>query len=356
MATKLNLNLQGVRADEKKISNNTLKPNDETEFTIPFEGIMITEDQACALMQDPYFYRSVFNNTKGMLEPVDWLKRMDNEIVIHDRYALDFISIEVSGQNVIEFKKTKADKEEDETPAGRLTAIRLRLAPTGVCELKCHVSVRPGLGRENLLLQEHQHREVKLSMLIGKLIVKEDSKQQSLNLGPAQGTASGAAMGRPIVSGSEEGAESASSNSYTPPAGAEAEGSETPGNLEEPQTQAGCVEPDGEAESQASPAELVTKDGDECPDCHRAKITESHCPSCGWEIPTLANGLLTNGLVTEAEARAADAPPTAEELLEFERAAQSKVAAHRDRHPEVLDGRSERVKHEDRKRARRGAH
>jgi hypothetical protein len=321
-----------------KISNNTL-PSDITEFTIPCTELVISEDQGNMVMRDKYFGRCVFNTVKDVKQVCEWVIACGGEIPVPGKFQLDYLCIEGDGNTKIEFESEGDPKDPDEyIPAARLSNMALKPVTTGVHELLFSFSVRPGRGKENLFLQDHQNRPVKITFGDARLIRKE-SRQAELALGspnkdatssdplpPAEGVVTGAAMGRAIVAPeSEDGAESSPLD--TTQRADEAGESVAPETSEEATSQAG-IRPDVEAESQASterPGEIVDK-------CDELNGTPPG--------PDALN----------------KSQPTAEDLAAFERGVQEKVESHKGRHPEVLDGRSERVKNEDRKRTRRSAH
>lgn len=151
-----------------KISNNLEKHGDEevTVFAIPF-SVAVDADTANAIAGDPHFTRSVFNDNKGFLEPMPWVRK---PIRFPEKYDGAAVSITLPSDEVLTFEKGRVDGVEGMPLAGGLTQIDFQL------------QIAPGVGRENLLLQEYQHRELRLSVTDAKIALKKDSKTRNLEL------------------------------------------------------------------------------------------------------------------------------------------------------------------------------
>ena len=162
-----------------KISNNLECHGDDyvTEFNIPVSGVMLTAEQLNDFIGDPYCDKSWFNTTKAKLkEPMAWWERGDFRL--KDSLEADACTVKVSGDRQLEFER------KDELPACRISRMTLRPQVGGMTELSFQLQVRPGIGKTNLILQEHQNREVRLTVGDAKLVTK--SKQQALPLGAAE--------------------------------------------------------------------------------------------------------------------------------------------------------------------------
>lgn len=171
----MKLSIAGMIVRFGKISNNTLMiggNNFETEFTIPLSGLMLDRWQLNAAMGDITTWDCWYKSpTEGKVAaPCDWWTHSNGEFPIPDEYQGDWLLMALPGDKVLEFfadepeetdgKKSKKAKRK---PAFRLTKIVLIPRHGGLTEVKASLHVRPGLGKENLILQERQHSEVKLS-------------------------------------------------------------------------------------------------------------------------------------------------------------------------------------------------
>jgi hypothetical protein len=184
-----------------KISNNLECHGSEyvSEFNIPVTGIMLDAEQLNVLMQDPHCDRSLYNARGALKEPMPWLARCDSRLKLCASLEADYCCIRVSGSRDIEFEvkreKGGKGKQEDPLPACKISKMTLEPRTGGLTELSFQLQVRPGIGKNNLLLQEHQHREVKLTVTNSKVVVVSE-KQQPLGLGaPAEGGESAATDG-----------------------------------------------------------------------------------------------------------------------------------------------------------------
>lgn len=198
----MKLKVDGVFTKIAKISNNTLMQGDsgfESEFTLPFSGIMLDQDQLNRTMGDELTWRCWYNHSPPALpKPCDWWAHSKGEFPIPDEYQGDWILIRVSGDRVIEFEAEK-DSKGKPTPAFRLSKLILTPRHGGLTEVKGNLHVRPGIGKENLLLQEHQHSTVMLSFSDTKPVPK-DAKQTELPLEqPAEPKAEPVSFGAAIA-------------------------------------------------------------------------------------------------------------------------------------------------------------
>lgn len=169
MSKQKTITLTDEHARMGKLSNNLENHGDEKvpAFTLPFT-VMLTHEQLDKLM-GRYFHRSLFNREKDLWQPVDGFRRC-NPLALTDHYEKAVARITVHGDRSVEFHDCKVDK--------------LSLAPQtgGLTELRFQIYLRPGLGDENLLLQEYQAREVALEVT-GKLAAKKNPQQDKLPLG-----------------------------------------------------------------------------------------------------------------------------------------------------------------------------
>lgn len=158
-----------------KISNN-LELHGEaqsviTGFTLPLE-LQVPRQQLITLMGEA-FDRSVWTiDSTGMLVGVDWARRL-LPLELGDETYVGVAAVLSLGGRELEFADSRVSK-----------ITLLAFGNGGITHVKCHLYVRPGIGSENLLLQEYQEHEVAVSMSAGKLRVKADKAQQQLPLEP----------------------------------------------------------------------------------------------------------------------------------------------------------------------------
>lgn len=283
------LTLENARGTTAKISLNVLhKDANLTIFTIPVEGVELVEEQLDSFL-GKYTFRSWYEKRKdGSWHPCGWwLHRKDADFPIDEEFHTDSLTLGLSGDQVLEFETQEPEEEDDDkVPAAKITSIRLKPTAGGVTLLSFHLQVRPGLGKDNLLLQEHQFRPVTVTLGETTLAPKK-GKQQSLPLEPGKGNTTPLTGEHIAATSNGEAQESA------PPADEGSEGA----------------------------AETVTDSG-----------TEAH------PDPDATNGT-------------ADDPAT--DLARFEAGATQAAAEFKTLAENgVIDGRSERVRHQDRQRAR----
>lgn len=159
-----------------KISNNLEKHGDDdliTGFTLPLE-LSIPRPQLVGLM-GVWFDRSVWVQETDLsgntsLIPADWLRRvlpieLAGEVYVGVAAALVLADTELAFEDC------------------RVTHVTLlAFAPGGITRVGCHLYLRPGIGDNNLLLQEYQGQEIAVQLTSGKLRVKADKAQQQLPL------------------------------------------------------------------------------------------------------------------------------------------------------------------------------
>ncbi|MGH8219957.1 MAG: hypothetical protein ACREUT_15550 [Steroidobacteraceae bacterium] len=184
----------------RKISINVLNQDaEQTLFTIPCEGVPLTREQLNAYMGE-FTFESWFNQdarTK-LYSPMPWVLRLPKgEIAIEDEFEADGAELIVSGGKTLVFEADEDadgdDEDDDRAPPVRVTSIRLKPTAGGVTLLAFHLQVRPGLGKDNLTLQEHQFRQVKLT-LGNTTLAERKGRQSALNFGeqtPAAGETNG---------------------------------------------------------------------------------------------------------------------------------------------------------------------
>lgn len=165
-----------------KISNNLEFTGEAqsviTGFTLPLE-LQVPRSQLVDLMGEA-FDRAVWTiDATGMMVGIDWARRL-LPLALEGETYVSVAAVMALGGRELEFADSRVSKIE-----------LLAFGNGGITHVKCHLYVRPGIGSENLLLQEYQEHEVAVSMSAGKLRVKADKAQQQLPLEPpaeAKGT------------------------------------------------------------------------------------------------------------------------------------------------------------------------
>lgn len=168
------LNLADEHAQMGSISLNFERHGDKEEvvgMAISY-ALMLAQPQLDELM-GKYFHRSLFNTDKtGLAVPVDGFRRCQ-PLQVEDNWEGVKVRL-VFAEADLEFAGCKAQKLVLEPQVGGLTKLRLQ------------IYLNPGISDENLILQEHVHREVNLQITDGKIALKKNPKQGTLPLEPAK--------------------------------------------------------------------------------------------------------------------------------------------------------------------------
>lgn len=178
-----------------KIANN-LETHGQSEskvtgFTLPLK-LRIPRSQLVGFMGEE-FDRCVWvlNPTNEIEGGAPWVRRLLPFALDGETYVGAKAEIAVGGNLEPEHAKTL---EFDDCRVSKIAIVAM--GPGGITEIDCHLYVHPGIGHENLLLQEYQDREVAVQITTGKLRVKADKAQQSLPLN--EPSASSAAVPTPF--------------------------------------------------------------------------------------------------------------------------------------------------------------
>lgn len=196
------LNLDEKTCRLGKISNNLEKHGGEwvTAFTIPFSGLMLTKPELNTFMRDKYTWQSWFDTSKaGAPEPMVWWG--GESFYVSETFEADTASIKTSADKPLEFE-SEGDPKDDDKYRPAMTVEKIVLTPQqgGFVEVRGSLYCRPGIGRINLALQDHQHREVKLT-LVNARVAERAKRQPQLPLGdagsaaPESATATGSSAG-----------------------------------------------------------------------------------------------------------------------------------------------------------------
>jgi hypothetical protein len=176
------LKLEGKTCRLGKISNNLERHGDdrETGFTLPISELMLTKAELNALMRDKDTYASWFDTSGGAkaIEPMPWWG--EDRFYLSEVFEADKLLIGVSGESEHEFESSGDPKGDDYRPACTMSKLTLKPCVGGMTEVHMSLYLRPGRGRANLALQQHQDREIKLTVA-GK-VQERDKKQPQLPL------------------------------------------------------------------------------------------------------------------------------------------------------------------------------
>lgn len=304
----MSLNLIDEHAQYGKMANNVETHGDESvpgNFAVPVV-LMLSQEQLDGLM-GKYFWRSLFNVDAAtqLPAPVEGFRRC-KPLQLEDVYEdVTFRIGERAGGDIV---------HQEEFRGGEFSKVVLEPQVGGLTKAEGQIYLHAGLGDNNLWLQKLQNHEIYLEIMEGKIAKKKNPAQQSLPLGaPGSGnsTTEGASTDQP----SDQGAES------------------SPAAEDEPS--------DLELRRQSVTAEQDA-------DLDKVIGRPPAFQSAGGEA---ANERTHRDLPEDPEQLVGDTPPTPAELAEFEASAGAQVAAFHARPGEVIDGRSERVKEQDRKRA-----
>jgi hypothetical protein len=182
------LSLTGKICRMGKYSNNTeFAGGDdwETAWTLPITGVMLTKDELNELLLDKHAHASWYNTggKGGLIEPMPWWG--EEEFSRSGKLEAEELAIIVSGNRELEFVADEPDPD-DEDDVGRaacvLSNMVLRPQPGGLTELRFSLTLRPGSPANRRLLEEHQHREVKITLTDAAPAQKAQSKQAQLPL------------------------------------------------------------------------------------------------------------------------------------------------------------------------------
>jgi hypothetical protein len=177
------LNLTAKVCRLGKFSNNTEYHGDHWEgaFTFPLTGLMLTKDELNTFLRDKYAHGCWFNTRGSLAEPMPW---WNGECFrVSGAFEAEGLELTVSGDRQLRFEAGEPDPDAEDDlgrPACVLSRITLTPHVGGLTELAAHLTLHPGQGKDNLLLQEHQHREIKLTLQDARERSKD--KQQELPL------------------------------------------------------------------------------------------------------------------------------------------------------------------------------
>lgn len=150
-------------------------------FTFPVTEIMLGAEELNALFGDAHTHASWFNDRRGMLEPMPWIACLP-EPAKGKPPGFDFAQKFEGAVISIAYAENPTEKtQRDEFEGCKIGRIALMPRPGGLTEMKLHVQLKPGLGKENLRLQEYQNRRIAFS-ISDAAIARKKSQQQNLPL------------------------------------------------------------------------------------------------------------------------------------------------------------------------------
>jgi hypothetical protein len=174
------LSLTNVKAFLRKVSNNLLNRGDEkvTAFTLPMSEVALDRKALNELLGARTFEAWFEQRKDGSWHPMPyWMLRKDGSFALDVEYDTAGVEISGGGRAPIVFEGEEAESEKGEdTPAGRVSNIVLTPQPGGMTLLAFHLQVCPGVGRENLALQQLQYHHLVLTLGETCVVVREKQR------------------------------------------------------------------------------------------------------------------------------------------------------------------------------------
>ena len=186
----INLALTDAQGFLRKISNNLLNCGDDKvpAFTLPIEGISLDADALDALL-GKFTHRSWFDKKRdGAYHPMPWWEaREKRDFHLSAELECDEVTLTLAAGKKITFEAEGDHDDEDEpyTPGAKISHLVLTPQPGGTTLLAFHLTVRPGIGKENLALQEAQFHHIGITIEETRE-AKRKAAQGSLALAPAE--------------------------------------------------------------------------------------------------------------------------------------------------------------------------
>lgn len=179
--------LDAVDCKARKISNNLLNfgPEKVTAFTIPLEEIPLKGQLVIDQLLGKGSFRSLFeqDESNGLWSPATWWSVIEGG-VLKLAIAIEVDDVElIVGPHTLVLEHDQ-DSEGNDRAIGKITDIVLKAVGGGLLVMSLHLMVRPGRGRENLILQDSQYEAITVTLGDTRLITKPSARQQSLDLKP----------------------------------------------------------------------------------------------------------------------------------------------------------------------------
>lgn len=188
--TEQALKLDNAPGFLRKISINVInKDAAYTLFTLPIEGIPLSEAQLDEFMGS-YTYRSWYEQrADGSWHPMPWWSKRDKgNFELDGKFVCKSATVTIEGTDY-RFEEYCVDEEGDEDepegedmrPAARISSIKLTPTPGGTTTLSFHMQVRALAGRARDELLDHMYRHI--AVTVGEMsVATRKAKQQSLPL------------------------------------------------------------------------------------------------------------------------------------------------------------------------------
>lgn len=314
----MSLNLIDEHAQFGKMTNNVETHGDEPVpgcFAVPVV-LMLKPDQLEGLM-GKYFSRSLYNTDAAtqLMSPVDGFRRI-KPLQLEDVYEDVTVRIgERAGADVV---------RKEEFRGSKFSKIQFELTVGGMTKTDGQIYVHAGLGDRNLWLQKLQNHEIQIEIVDGKIAAKKNPAQQQL----------------PLQQGNEPAPQSAGQDSN--------EASRIP-------------EHDAEIDRQIGRPPAFVSAGGAAVD-ERMRAAHGERPTVDYYSNTPEGRTLAQELGVDVsqwdslpagsrvEVRDGVTQLTAKDLQAFEEGVRNELQTFERLPNGVIDGRSERVKHQDEQR------
>lgn len=173
----------------RKISINVLnKDADYTLFTLPIEGVPLSEQQLDAFLGQ-YTYRSWYEQrSDSSWHPMPfWSKRDKGNFEVDGKLVSERVTVTVEGTGYL-FEEYCVDEEADEEepegemrPAARISSVKLTPMAGGTTLLSFHMQVRAVAGKARDALLDHMFRHIAITCDT-ELAKQQKPKQSGLPL------------------------------------------------------------------------------------------------------------------------------------------------------------------------------
>jgi hypothetical protein len=165
---KLNIDIDGVMTELGKYSNNLEKHGNEDVscWALPCHDIPVPTDQLNELAEDAHCSRAFFNDNRGMLEPMPWLRN----------FELNYVPT-FEGANVrIAFSENKEPEVFEKCKVKIMNPVP---GINGITVCTLQVQLYPNR-RQKTLIDEHQKRKVRIWIADSTLAEKKNNKQNDM--------------------------------------------------------------------------------------------------------------------------------------------------------------------------------
>jgi hypothetical protein len=188
------LKLENAAGFLRKISINVLNRDAAyTLFTLPIEGVPLTEAQLDEFMGH-YTFRSWYEqHGDGSWHPMPWWSKRDaGNFELDGKFVCKTATVTIEGTDYL-FEEYCVDEDEDaepededKRPAARISKIKLKPTAGGTTLLSFHMQVRALRGKSRDELLDHMYRNV--AVTFGETTAAgRKPKQESLALGDQTG-------------------------------------------------------------------------------------------------------------------------------------------------------------------------